>query len=42
MVKVNEKTPERIVPVYDSRGNLLWPKQMHYEKVKELVQKKTS
>jgi hypothetical protein len=26
-----------IVPIYDSEGNLLWPKQMSYEEVKKFV-----
>ncbi|MGA2418436.1 MAG: hypothetical protein ABSF55_04345 [Candidatus Staskawiczbacteria bacterium] len=26
-----------IVPIYDVSGNLLWPEQMAYDKVRELV-----
>ena len=40
MVMVDEKTPERILPVYDSRGRLLWPQQMGYEEVKSFVESK--
>ena len=28
---------ERLIPVYDWNGNLLWPKQMSYEEVKKFV-----
>ena len=28
---------DRLVPIYDKQGNLLWPKQMSYEEVKEFV-----
>lgn len=30
-------TPERLMPVYDEHGNLLWPKQMKYEEILKIV-----
>lgn len=40
MLKVDKDKPERILPVYDVKGNLLWPKKMDYEEVKSLVKEK--
>jgi hypothetical protein len=34
MVKANQETPERIVPVYDINGNMLWPREIAYEDLK--------
>lgn len=32
-----ETNTERLLPIYDTHGNLLWPKQMSYEEVKQFV-----
>ena len=37
MKAVFRSKQDRIVPVYDTHGNLLWPKQMSYEEVKKYV-----
>lgn len=37
MQEVNKNNPERLLPIYDIFGNLLWPKQMSYEEVKKYV-----
>ena len=37
ITKVNKDKPERIIPIYDKNGNLLWPKQMTHEEIKALV-----
>lgn len=34
---VNQNRPNLFVPIYDTRGNLWWPKQMSYESVKAFV-----
>ena len=31
---------EKLLPVYDAVGNLLWPKQMNYEEVKNFVEER--
>jgi len=36
------KENDNFLPIYDFNGNLLWPKRVDYEKVKELSQKKDS
>ena len=37
MLSANASTPDRIIPIYDIDGNMLWPKQMSYEEVKGKV-----
>jgi hypothetical protein len=38
MQQVSEKTGKnRYLPIYDLYGNLLWPKEMNYEEVKQFV-----
>lgn len=37
MLRVYGKNPERMLPVYDSEGNLLWPTQLSKEEVKNIV-----
>ena len=37
MLAIDEDDPELILPIYDSKGNLLWPKQMSHEEVKKFV-----
>lgn len=37
MVEANEGHPERIIPIYDSRGYLLWPKYIPYSELKETL-----
>ena len=32
-----ESNPDKVNPIYDVHGNLLWPKQMTYEEVKKIV-----
>ena len=34
--------PELLLPVYDVSGELLWPKQMSHEEIKELIDKKVN
>jgi hypothetical protein len=36
-ITVNEKMPNRLLPIYDGDCNLLWPRQMSYEEVKAFV-----
>ena len=33
----SQDKPELLIPIYDSNGNLWWPKQMSYEEVKNFV-----
>lgn len=35
MNKVDKEKPELLLPVYDSRGNLLWPKKMSYAELEQ-------
>ncbi len=37
MHQVYKEKPEMMLPVYDTYGNLLWPKQMTYAEVKQFV-----
>jgi len=39
--KVFQDKPELFIPIYDSIGNLLWPKKMSYKEVKKFVEEKT-
>jgi len=36
-IEANKDRPNLLVPIYDTDGNLLWPKQMSYEEVKAFV-----
>lgn len=40
MTETNRDNPDRLFPIYDIHGNLLWPKQMTYAEVKEFVEQK--
>jgi len=35
--EINKNKPEQILPIYDVYGNLLWPKQMSHNEVKQFV-----
>lgn len=35
MLRVYSKTPDLLLPIYDTNGNLLWPKNMTYEEIKK-------
>lgn len=37
MVQLAKKQPERALPIYDIKGNLLWPQKMTHEQVKQFV-----
>src|SRR3989338_8780624 len=37
MVEANKDQLRLLMPIYDSKGNLLWPKKMSYEEVKKVV-----
>lgn len=37
MIKADKDRLDRLIPIYDDSGNLLWPRQMSYEEVKEFV-----
>ncbi len=37
MMKLHPDKPDLFLPVYDVSGNLLWPKEMGYEQVKEFI-----
>lgn len=37
MMVVNREKTEFLIPIYDSQGNLWWPKQMSYEEVKRHI-----
>lgn len=39
-VYVHNNKKDSLIPVYDIRGNLLWPKQMSYEEVRKFVTEK--
>lgn len=39
MLSVDEDRPDILVPIYDAEGNLLFPKKMSYEEVKDLLEK---
>lgn len=40
MLRVYSKTPHLLLPIYDTNGNLLWPKNMTYEEIKKNVAKR--
>ena len=40
MKEVDKDHAERLVPIYDIHGNLLWPKRMSYEEVKKMVKER--
>ncbi len=35
-----QNEPEKLLPIYDASGNLVWPKQMDYKEVKQLIKKR--
>lgn len=37
MLNVYKEKPGLLIPIYDSSGNMWWPKQMSYEEVKKFV-----
>ncbi len=37
MKSVYKNEPQSMLPIYDYRGNLIWPKRMSYEEVKQFV-----
>lgn len=37
MIQMAKKHPERALPIYNTDGDLLWPKQMSYKEVKAFV-----
>lgn len=39
-IELYKKNSRLMLPIYDTIGNLLWPKQMSYEEVKEFVTKR--
>lgn len=42
MIKVDKDKPERLMPVYNTSGDLLWPQRMSYEEVKAFVKERDS
>lgn len=40
MLEINQNYPERLVPIYNTNGDLLWPEQMSYEGVRQYVKAK--
>jgi len=40
MIQVNQKHPERLLPIYDIYGNLIWPEYMSYNRIKEMSEEK--
>lgn len=38
MIEIDKDKPQNLLPIYDSDGNLLWPKQMSYAEVKKFVE----
>lgn len=41
MLDINKDHPERIVPIYDEMGNLLWPEKLSRDQINELVLQRT-
>lgn len=39
-LKVYKLKPDNLIPIYDTRGNLLWPKQMNHEDLKKEEEEK--
>jgi hypothetical protein len=39
LLKTNEMSPDRLIPIYDVYGNMLWPKKMSHEEVQKMLQK---
>ncbi len=39
MIEKNKKHPERMVPIYDREGNLLWPEKMSVNEIKKMRSK---
>lgn len=37
MIEAEKERPERLLPVYNTKGDLLWPEQMTHEKIKHLI-----
>jgi hypothetical protein len=38
--EIYKSNPELLMPIYDSGGNLLWPKQMAYEELKGFIEER--
>ncbi len=37
MLKANEDHPERLIPIYDAEGSLIWPEKMSYDEIREYL-----
>ena len=37
MLRADKEKPDLLLPIYDAKGNLLWPQKMSYEKVRKLT-----
>jgi len=42
MLEANKDYPDRLIPIYNSQGDLLWPEQMSYEEVQQLVEERNA
>ena len=40
MLKIYKGKEELLIPIYDFRGNLWWPKRMSYEEVKKFIEER--
>jgi hypothetical protein len=40
MLEADATKPERLLPVYDIQGNLIWPEKITYENVKKLIEQR--
>jgi hypothetical protein len=38
LLKTDEMHPDRLIPIYDVYGNMLWPKNLSHEEVQKMVQ----
>lgn len=41
LLKTNQMHPDRLIPIYDVYGNMLWPKKMSHEEVHKLAEEKS-
>jgi hypothetical protein len=42
LLKTNQMHPDRLIPIYDVYGNMLWPKNMSHEEVQKMLEEKNT
>jgi hypothetical protein len=42
LLKTNQMHPDRLTPIYDTYGNMLWPAQVTHEEIQDRLKEKTT